>query len=115
MPRSALGIYRIAKNRNKEAFIVLNSSNPTIDGLVSRIEKSGEYENIFISSSEAIDRITKKTLLVIVDTHRPSFTEAPELLKYTDQIVVIDHHRRADYLQEAVLTYQAMHRPIVSW
>lgn len=104
---SALGIYRIAKNRNKEAFIVLNSSNPTIDGLVSRIEKSGEYENIFISSSEAIDRITKKTLLVIVDTHRPSFTEAPELLKYTDQIVVIDHHRRgADYLQEAVLTYQ---------
>jgi c-di-AMP phosphodiesterase-like protein len=28
------------------------------------------------------------------------------LIRYTDQIVVIDHHRRgADYLQEAVLTY----------
>ncbi|HPD01244.1 MAG TPA: DHH family phosphoesterase [Acetivibrio sp.] len=104
---SALGIYRIAKNRNKEAFIVLNNSNPTIDCLVSRIEGSGEYKSLFIASSEAIDRITKKTLLVIVDTHRPSFTEAPDLLKYTDQIVVIDHHRRgADYLQEAVLTYQ---------
>lgn len=104
---AALGIYRVAKNRNKEAHIVLNSSNPTIDVLISKIEKSGDYEGLFIAKEEAIEKISKKTLLIIVDTHRPSFTEFPELLKYTDQIVVIDHHRRgADYLQEAVLTYQ---------
>lgn len=104
---AALGIYRVAKNRNKEAHIVLNSSNPTIDALISKIEKSGSYEGLFIANDEAIDKIGKKTLLIIVDTHRPSFTEFPELLKYTEQIVVIDHHRRgADYLQEAVLTYQ---------
>jgi len=36
---AALGIYRVAKNRNKEAHIVLNSSNPTIDVLISKIEK----------------------------------------------------------------------------
>jgi len=75
--------------------------------LISKIEKSGDYEGLFIAKEEAIEKISKKTLLIIVDTHRPSFTEFPELLKYTDQIVVIDHHRRgADYLQEAVLTYQ---------
>ncbi|NMB33169.1 MAG: phosphoesterase [Clostridium sp.] len=104
---SALGIYRIADNMGKKANIVLNSSNPTIDDLISRIEESDQYNELFISGSEALDKITKKTLLVVVDTHRPSFTEEPELLKYSDQIVVIDHHRRgADYLQEAVLTYQ---------
>lgn len=104
---ASLGIYRIAKNRNKEAYIVLNSSNPTIDNLISKIEKSDDYDSLFIANNEAIDKIGRKTLLIIVDTHRPSFTEFPELLKYTDQIVVIDHHRRgADYLQEAVLTYQ---------
>ncbi|MFZ5987984.1 MAG: DHH family phosphoesterase, partial [Bacillota bacterium] len=104
---ASLGIYRVAKNRNKEAYIVLNSSNSTIDNLISKIEKSDDYDSLFIANSEALDKISKKTLLIIVDTHRPSFTEFPELLKYTDQIVVIDHHRRgADYLQDAVLTYQ---------
>lgn len=104
---AALGIYRVAKNRNKEAYIVLNSSNATIDALISKIENSEDYDSLFIANNEAIEKISKKTLMIIVDTHRPSFTESPELLKYTDQIVVIDHHRRgADYLQEAVLTYQ---------
>ncbi len=103
---AAVGIYRVAKNRNKEVYIVLNSSNPTIDKFVSKIEKSNEYENIFIATNDALDKLSKKTLLIIVDTHRPKYTEAPELIRYTDQIVVIDHHRRgADYLQEAVITY----------
>ncbi|NLD50509.1 MAG: phosphoesterase [Clostridiaceae bacterium] len=104
---SALGIYRVARNRNKEAYIVLNNSNPTIDNMIVKIEKSNEYESLFIANSQALDKITRKTLLIVVDTHRPVFTEFPELLKHTGQIVVIDHHRRgADYLQEAVLTYQ---------
>ncbi|MCX7747860.1 MAG: DHH family phosphoesterase [Clostridia bacterium] len=104
---AALGLYRIVKNREKEAFIVLNNSNPTIDNLVAKIEKSQEYEGMFLSRSEALDRINARTLLIVVDTHRPSFTECPELLKYTNQVVVIDHHRRgADFIQDAVLTYQ---------
>ena len=103
---AAIGIYRVAKNRNKEVYIVLNSSNPTIDKFVSKVEKSNEYENIFIATTDALDKANKNTLLIIVDTHRPKYTEAPDLIRYTDQIVVIDHHRRgADYLQEAVLTY----------
>ncbi len=103
----ALGICRIVRNRNKNVHIVLNSSNPTIENLLSKIEKNPDYSGVFINSSEALDRITKKTLLIIIDTHRPSFTESPELIKFTNQIVVIDHHRRgADYIQDAVLTYQ---------
>ncbi|MCX8129885.1 MAG: DHH family phosphoesterase [Clostridia bacterium] len=104
---SALGLYRIAKNREKDAYIVLNYSNPTIDSMVSKIQKSNEYEGLFIGRVEALEKINTKTLLIIVDTHRPGFTECPELLNYTDQIVVIDHHRKgADFIQDAVLTYQ---------
>jgi len=84
---AALGIYRVAKNRNKEAHIVLNSSNPTIDVLISKIEKSGDYEGLFIAKEEAIEKISKKTLLIIVDTHRPSFTEFPELLSFAHSMV----------------------------
>lgn len=104
---ASLGLYRIIRNRGKEAFIVLSHSTSTIESLLTKINKVPEYDNLFINRNEALDRISKKTLLIVVDTHRPGFTECPELLKYTDQIVVIDHHRRgADYIQEAVLTYQ---------
>lgn len=104
---AALGIYRIVKNRNREAHIVLNYSNSSIESLVSKIDRSQEYQGLFVSSNEAVDMLSKKTLLVIVDTYRPSFTECPRLLELTDRVVVIDHHRKgADFIQDAVLTYQ---------
>lgn len=107
---ASLGLYRIAKNRGKDAFIILNQSNATIDSLVGKIEKSAEHEGMFMDRSEALDMINKKTLLIVVDTHRPGFTECPELLKLTGQVVVIDHHRRgADFIQDAVLTYQEIY------
>ena len=44
--------------------------------------------------------------MIIVDAHRPSLLEAPELLSMTDKIVVIDHHRKAeDSIDNATLTY----------
>jgi c-di-AMP phosphodiesterase-like protein len=104
---AAMGIYRIVKTRQKDAKIVLTGSNITIESLLTKIEKSNEYDNLFLGKNEALDRINKKTLLIVVDTHRPSFTEFPQLLNYTGQVVVIDHHRKgADFIQEAVLTYQ---------
>lgn len=104
---AALGIYRIVKSRDKRVNIVLNHSNANIDSILNKMSKEPEYSNVFVGRNEALDIITKKTLLIIVDTHRPGFTETPELLRMTDQIVIIDHHRRgADYIQDAVLTYQ---------
>ena len=104
---AAFGLSRIVKNRGKEVHIVLNNSNPTIDNLAAKIGKNSEFDNLFISRNEALDRITRKTLLIVVDTHRPGFTECPELLKITDQIVVIDHHRKGtEFIQDTVLTYQ---------
>lgn len=104
---ASLGIYRIVRSRGKDAYIVLSKVNPTIENLIGKIQKSEEYENLFVSRNTAMEMVDGKTLLIIVDTHRRSFTEIPELLASTGQIVVIDHHRRgADYIQETVLTYQ---------
>jgi len=104
---ASLGLYRVVKSRGKDAFIILNRVNPTIESLITKIQKSAEYEDLFISRNEALDMVNKKTLLIIVDTHRPSFTEIPELIGSAGQVVIIDHHRRgADYIQDTVLTYQ---------
>ena len=46
------------------------------------------------------------SLLVVVDNHKPSFTEEPRLLELIDKVVVIDHHRRGmEFLEEPVLIY----------
>lgn len=104
---ASLGIYRAVKNRGKEAHIVLNRSNPTIENLLQKISKDEEYNGLFLTKYEALDRINNKTLLIVVDTYRPSFTEVPELLERSKQVVVIDHHRKGvDFIQDAVLTYQ---------
>ncbi|AEY64367.1 DHH family phosphoesterase [Clostridium sp. BNL1100] len=104
---AGLGIYRIVKNRDKRVNIVLNHSNANIDAILNKMAKEPEYTNVFVGTNEALDLITKKTLLIVVDTHKPGFTEAPELLKMTEQVVIIDHHRRgADFIQDAVLSYQ---------
>ena len=42
----------------------------------------------------------------MLDTHRPSYSECPEILSKTEKIAVIDHHRRAvDGVENPVLSY----------
>ena len=86
---------------------MLNRLNPTIESLVARVRKCEEYNDLFINKGEALEHIGRKTLIIIVDTHRKSFTEVPELIGNGRQVVIIDHHRRgADYIQDTALTYQ---------
>ena len=103
---AAVGIYDICKSCNKNANIVLNASNDSIDEFVNRIKNSKYYTNVFISKDDAIKNCTKDTLVIVVDTHRPNFTECPELLKMSEKIVVIDHHRRGvEFINDTVLLF----------
>lgn len=103
---SALGIYRCCKNLNKNAKIVLNKVSPGIANLWTDICDDNEYKGVFIDSIDAMNMMNKNTLLIIVDVHRPSFTEAKQLIERTDKIVVIDHHRRSsEFIENTVLTY----------
>ncbi|HBM82013.1 MAG TPA: DHH family phosphoesterase, partial [Clostridiaceae bacterium] len=103
---SALGIFRAVKNRGKNAYIILNKPNDTIQSLLKRMEGMALYSNIFITDEQALNRIAKDTLLVIVDVHIKSFTEFPGIVDKIEKIVVIDHHRKsADFIDNAVLYY----------
>lgn len=107
---SALGIYRLAKNQNKEAYIVLNSYGPTLEKFMESVNKEETYKDVFIGKNEAIAKVTSDTLLIIVDTNRKSYVEAPELLEETDRIVLIDHHRRgADFIEPTLLKFHEVY------
>ena len=104
---SAIGVMRAVKNREKEAYLILNGQNPSIKNLLDRLkEQQADLLDRVISSEEAERIMDDESLLILVDNHKPSFTEAPELLELTDKIVVIDHHRRgAEFIEDPVLTY----------
>lgn len=104
---SAIGILRAVINRNVKGNIVLNKSNPSISNLLDRMkeEEPEIYEKI-ISAESAKNSISPRSLVILVDNHKPNFTESPELLDLTTQIVVIDHHRRGkEFVKNPVLTY----------
>ena len=103
---SAVGIYDICKACNKQANIVLDNSNDSIDEFVKRLKDNEYYSDIFISKDDAIKNCTIDTLVIVVDTHRPSFTECPELTMISDKVVVIDHHRRGvEFINDTVLLF----------
>ena len=105
---SALGIYRIAKTLEKEAKIVANVETPSIKDLYESIKD--QYQEIFISSETALAQVDSATLIVVVDTHKKTYVESPELLTKTNKIVVIDHHRRsADFIDNSILTFQEVY------
>ena len=107
---SAMGIYRLAKTLNKNAYVIASKDTASLQTFVKELEKDEEYEDVLISKEVAEENIEKDTLLVIVDTHKTNYVEVPELLEKTKKIVIIDHHRRsADFIENATLTFQEVY------
>ncbi|SHH31025.1 DHH family phosphoesterase [Tepidibacter thalassicus] len=103
---AAIGIYNICISLNKKSNIVIQSLNSSIDLFMERVKSDEKYKDAFIGKDEAIRYCTKDSLVIVVDTHRPNFTECEELLKISERIVVIDHHRRGvEFIDNAVLIY----------
>lgn len=104
---AAIGIYRAGKTLGKPVHIVVNDPSTSIRPLMAGYMGNPEYEpNMFIDRSQAMDLVDNNTVVIVVDTNKPSYTECPELLRLTKTIVVLDHHRRGnEVIQNAVLSY----------
>jgi c-di-AMP phosphodiesterase-like protein len=101
---AAVGVYRSVLNRGKDAYIVLNEVTDAIKNVYDMFKDNDIYR--FISSQDALDLVEENMLLVVVDTHKPSLTECPELIAQTSRTVLIDHHRRStEFIENTVLKY----------
>ena len=104
---AGIGIYCAAKVLGKKAQIVVNDPTSSVRPLMElfTVEK-GYPEDLFIDSETAIDMTGRNTLVMVVDTNKPSYTECPEILKKTDFICVFDHHRQgSEVITNPVLSY----------
>ena len=106
---SAIGIYRLAKSLDKNAYIIA-SNTASLQNFRESLTEEPEYEDVIISKEVAEENIDEDTLLVVVDTHKVNYVESEEVLKKVSKIVIIDHHRRsADYIENATLTFQEVY------
>lgn len=104
---AAIGIYRAGKTLGKPVHIVVNDPTTSIRPLMAGYIDNPDYEpSMFIDSQQARELVDNNTVVVVVDTNKPSYTECQDLLYLTKTIVVLDHHRRgSEVIQNAVLSY----------
>ncbi|WP_019004965.1 DHH family phosphoesterase [Cohnella laeviribosi] len=103
---AAIGVVKAARQFGKEAYIVLESVNPAIERMMDMIREDEKLFKRFVSPEQALAMAGKRSLVVVVDTHRASMVEEPKLLQQTERIVIIDHHRRSEeFIDDAVLIY----------
>ena len=104
---AAIGVYCAARELGKKAQIVLNEVTASLRPLVECFTPEKGYPaDLFINSEEALLITNRNTLVMVVDTNRPSYTECPELLKRTNTVCVFDHHRQgSEVIENPVLSY----------
>ena len=110
---SAVGVWAaVHKGLEKPVHIVLNRNQTLAGPLVEMTEKAYPGEALFISPLEALQSVTERSLLIVVDTHSINFVESRELLDRAARVVVIDHHRMmVTHIKNALIFY---HEPYAS-
>ncbi len=106
---AAIGVRKMAEMNKVDGYVVVNFQelNGSVRRLMHEIEaNNGDLYSRFISPEDVLSRITHKSLLVIVDTHKPAMVIDGSLLNATEKVVIIDHHRRGeDFIENPTLVY----------
>lgn len=110
---ASVGIWAaVTRGVKKNAFIVVNQNQTLAGPLINSLSGAYPDTRIFVSPQDALQEVTEKTLLIVVDTHSTSFVESPELLNSVGGVVVIDHHRMmVTHIKNSVIFY---HEPYAS-
>ncbi|MDO4298592.1 MAG: DHH family phosphoesterase [Lachnospiraceae bacterium] len=104
---ASVGVCRAAMQAGKRAHIVLGDLNSSIRPWVNILKSTGDYEDdLFITHAQAVEMTNQNTVVVVVDTNRPSMAECEEILYLTKTVVVLDHHRQTtEKIEHASLSY----------
>ena len=109
---AAVGLQRAVRTLGKKPYIVYDNNSPAIKKMYDDLRAMSEYRGMFISNDDAVENVTSDTLIVVLDTHRPSMLPCPKLIEKASKVVLIDHHRRStDFINPCSLIY---HEPYAS-
>lgn len=104
---AAIGIAKFASSYDCQVKVILNEENASIEHLLMAMRQHQTLKKLLIHSEKVYQWIEyPRSLLVLVDTHKPSLAIDPELVDRAKKVVVIDHHRRGEeFVEDPVLVY----------
>lgn len=105
---AAVGVAKMAAMNKVKASIVLDFDeyDRSVSRLMEEIEGDADLFEQFITPEEALADMTDNSLLVVVDTHKPSMVIEERLLQRMERVVLIDHHRRGEeFITNTMLVY----------
>jgi len=103
---ACIGMLKAAQLANKDGYVVIEEEHPGIERLMEEMRKHERIHKWIVTPEQAMHIATARTLIVVVDTHRPSLLPEPRLLQISSRIMVIDHHRRGEELiRDATMMY----------
>ena len=103
---SAVGMQLFASNITENSYAVYDQDHMSadIERAVFYLKKEGVTK--LLSVKDAIEMVTKRSLLILVDHSKTALTLSKEFYDLFIQTIVIDHHRRdQDFPDNAVITY----------
>lgn len=102
---AAVGMLRFSQMCGKEAHIIIDQRTTMAGPLLDKLKSAGRSD-WFLTPTGCLDEIDDGTLLIVVDCHTKGLMECADALKYTKNVVIIDHHRKmVDYISNPVLSY----------
>ena len=108
---ASVGIMKAARLMGKDAYVVIRRNTNLVTLEYERLLQNG-FEGMFLEPEDALPRITRKTLLVICDTHVKHILESEAVFDACKNVVVVDHHRKmVGQIDNAVIFY---HEPYAS-
>ena len=105
---ASVGIMKAARLMGKDAYVVIRRSTNLVTLEYERLLQNG-FEGMFLEPEDALPRITRKTLLVICDTHVKHILESEAVFDACKNVVVVDHHRKmVGHIDNAVIFYLSL-------
>ncbi|MGL4731338.1 MAG: DHH family phosphoesterase [Clostridium sp.] len=103
---AAVGLYSTVKSIGKDAYVIVDVKNNSVDQFIKGLNANGDYEDTFITPERALTIKDDKSILIIVDVHNESHVLSMDVVNAFEKIVIIDHHRKAkDYISNTLLSY----------
>lgn len=105
---AAIGVRKMAKMNRIDGYVVLNYDelDNSVSKLMEEIQQDEELYRQFIEPEEALSMMTEQSLVIVVDTHKPSLVIDERVVEKAEKVVVIDHHRRGEeFINNTMLVY----------
>ena len=100
---ASIGLAAAAESFGVPAYLVTDPAKSLAGALLDRVAAEAPALKI-VQQTQALELMNRRALLIVSDTHVPSFMEYPEVFEAAETRVIVDHHRlAAEPEQEVVL------------